>query len=126
MAGPTADALRDALDGLSNRLDPLINALPPGDPTRMKLEGAQNSLEDASSDVAAKSIEAQLTDNADLQKIKGLTAAINANAAAIAASQQNVANIVSVADKALAVGTAISGGNVVTILSAVNALRNAL
>jgi len=126
MAGPTADALRDALDGLSSRLDPLIDALPVGNPTRVKLENAQNNLEDASGDVDAQSIETQLANNADLQKIKDLTAAVNANAAAIASSQQNVDKIVDVADKALAVGTAITGGNVGGILTSVNALQQAL
>lgn len=126
MAGPTADALRDALDALSDRLDGLIDPLPPGDPVRVRLEGAQNSIEDASSAVDAQSIETLLTNNADLQRIKDLTAKVNASAAVIAASQANVAKIVGIADKALALGNAITAGGVGGILSAVAALQGSI
>ena len=126
MAGPIADALRDALDGLSTHLDSLIDALPQGNPVRRELETAQNSIEDASSSVDAQSIEALLTNSADLKKIKDLTTKINASAAAIAASQANVTKIVAIGDKALALGTAVAAGGVPGILSAAAALQGAI
>jgi len=56
MAGLAADALRDALMALADRLDDLINGLAPGDAVRIQLEGAQNSLRNAAADVDASSI----------------------------------------------------------------------
>ena len=126
MAGLAADALRDALMALADRLDDLINGLAPGDAVRIQLEGAQNSLRNAAADVDASSIEAVLSKNADLQKLQDLTAQINARAAAIAASVANVNKITSIAGSVVNLGTALSAGSVPAILGAVSAVQTAV
>jgi hypothetical protein len=127
MAGATADALRDALEALSDGLDPRINALPEGDPNRAALEKAQNDLEDAASEVDAASIEAILTQNTDLQKIADLTAKINANAAAIAASQTQITKITAIAGAAVKLGELLTGGGTLAaILGAAGSLSAAI
>ena len=116
MAGQTANALRDALQGLSDKLDGIIDPLSPGDVTRAPLEAAQSSLENAAADVDAASIEAILTNNADLQKLKDLATQINAKASAIASSQANFAKIVGIADAAVKQGELLSGGGTVAAI----------
>ena len=123
MPGATADDLRDALQGLSDKLDDLINTLPAGSGNRALLEHSQTVIDNAANDVDAVWIEAQLTNNNDLQTLKDLTAKINANAAAIAASEANTTKIVSIGTAALKLGTLLTaGGAVASIVSAATSL----
>ena len=123
MPGTTADELRDALQGLSDKLDDLINTLPAGNGNRALLEHSQTVLDNAANDVDAVWIEAQLTNNNDLQTLKDLTTKINANAAVIAASEANTKKIVDIGTAALKLGTLLTGGGGVgAIVSAASTL----
>jgi len=125
MAGETADALRDALEKLSEDLDTLINSMPEG-PDKVALEQVQDKLENAAGDVDALSMETLLTNNADLQTIKDLTTKINANSSAIASSVANVKKITGIGDAAANLDTAVKAGNVGGIVSAAASLKAAL
>lgn len=110
MSGVTADNLRDALSALADALDPVINALPPGDPDRLAAQNAQTALRNAASDIDAINIEATLNDNASLADLKTITTRINATATNIDGSEASVTKAANVATKAVNLATALGGG----------------
>lgn len=121
MADSYSDALRDALSGLADALDPLLGTSVDVDGS---VENAQTQLENAASSINALAVSQILANNPALAQLQTLTGEINTKANQIASQEKSTARIVGIAAGAVTLAQALQGGSIPAIVKAASDIQS--
>jgi len=121
MADSYSDALRDALSGLADALDPLLGT---SVDVGGSVENAQTQLENAASSIDALAVSQILANNPALAQLQTLTGEISTKANQIASQEKSTARIVGIAAGAVTLAQALQGGSIPAIVKAASDIQS--